>query len=117
KLDTDKKEKRVVAKIVWSIIAILLVLIVVFGVSAYNFYTSSIEPLDPKSTEEIQVEIPSGSSSADIARILEENNVIKSASVFNLYTRFNNESNIRAGYYVFTPAMDVDEVIDSLQAG
>jgi len=117
KLDTDKKEKSVVAKIVWSIIAILLVLIVVFGVSAYNFYTSSIEPLDPKSTEEIQVEIPSGSSSADIARILEENNVIKSASVFNLYTRFNNESNIRAGYYVFTPAMDVDEVIDSLQAG
>lgn len=117
KLDTDKKEKSVVAKIVWSIIAILLVLIVVFGVSAYNFYTSSIEPLDPKSTEEIQVEIPSGSSSADIARILEENNVIKSASVFNLYTRFNNESNFRAGYYVFTPAMDVDEVIDSLQAG
>lgn len=117
KLDTDQKEKSVVAKIVWSIIAILLVLLVVFGVSAYNFYTSSIEPLDPKSTEEIQVEIPSGSSSADIARILEENNVIKSASVFNLYTRFNNESNFRAGYYIFTPSMDVDEVIDSLQAG
>ncbi|MBM6613593.1 endolytic transglycosylase MltG [Desemzia sp. RIT804] len=117
KLKNEKKEKSVVTKIVLSIIAVLVILLVVLGVTAYNFYTSSIEPLDPASEDEIQVEIPSGSSPTNIARILEENGIIKSASVFNIYTRLNNEGEFKAGYYLMSPSMNVDEVIDSLQAG
>ena len=117
KLENEQKEKSVVTKIVLSIIAVLVILLVVLGVTAYNFYTSSIEPLDPASQEEIQVEIPSGSSPTNIARILEENGVIKSASIFNVYTRLNNEGQFKAGYYLLSPSMNIDEVIDSLQAG
>lgn len=117
KLQNEQKEKSVVTKIVLAIITVLVILLVVLGVTAYNFYTSSIEPLDPASKEEIQVEIPSGSSPTNIARILEENGVIKSASVFNVYTRLNNEGQFRAGYYLLSPSMNIDEVIDSLQAG
>lgn len=117
KLENDQKEKSVVTKIVLSIIAVLVILLVVLGVTAYQFYTSSIEPLDSASEEEIQVEIPSGSSPTNIARILEENGVIKSASVFNIYIRLNDEGEFKAGYYLLSPSMDIDEIIDSLQAG
>lgn len=117
RLKKEQKEKSVVTKIVLSIVAVLMVLLVVLGVSAYNFYTSSIEPLDPTSEEEIQVEIPSGSSPTSIARILEENGIIKSASVFNVYTRLNNEGQFKAGYYLMSPSMTIDNVIDSLQEG
>lgn len=117
RLKKEQKEKSVVTKIVLSIVVVLMVLLVVLGVSAYNFYTSSIEPLDPTSEEEIQVEIPSGSSPTSIARILEENGIIKSASVFNVYTRLNNEGQFKAGYYLMSPSMTIDNVIDSLQEG
>lgn len=117
KLKHQQKEKSVVSKIVLSIVAVLVILLVVLGVTAYNFYTSSIEPLDSASTEEIQVEIPSGSSPTNIARILEEDGIIKSASVFNIYTRLNDEGGFKAGYYMMSPSMNIEEIIDSLQDG
>lgn len=115
--ESDKKQKGLVSKIVLSIIAVLVILIVILGISAYNFYTSSIEPVNPNSTEEIQVEIPSGASPTDIAHILEEEGVINSASVFNIYTRFNDEEGFMAGYYALSPSMDMEEIIASLQQG
>lgn len=115
--ESDKKQKGLVSKIVLSIITVLVILVVILGISAYNFYTSSIEPLDPNNTEEIVVEIPSGASPTDIAHILEENGVINSASVFNIYTRLNDEEGFMAGYYEFSPSMDMEEIITSLQQG
>lgn len=115
--ESDKKQKGLVSKIVLSITAVLVVLVVILGISAYNFYTSSIEPLDPNNNEEILVEIPSGASPTDIAHILEESNIINSASVFNIYTRLNDEEGFMAGYYVFAPSMDMEEIITSLQQG
>lgn len=113
----EKKQKKLVTKIVLSIFAVLIILFIILGISAYNFYTSSIEPLNPSSEEEIQVEVPTGSSPTDIAHILEENGIINSASVFNIYTRLNDEANFKAGYYVFSPSMDMEDIVSSLQQG
>lgn len=109
--------KRTVQKIVFFIIAVLLLLLVILGVTGYRYFSNSLEPLDPTSEEIIEVEIPIGSSRADIARILEENGVINSAFVFNMYIRMNEEQGFQAGYYEFSPSMDPDEIIDSLQEG
>lgn len=113
----SQKTKRTVQKIVFFIVAILLLLLVVLGVSGYRYFTSSLEPLNPNSEEAVEVEIPMGSSRADIARILEENNIIKSAFVFNMYIRMNEEQGFQAGYYEFSPSMEPDEIIDNLQEG
>ena len=79
--------------------------------------TSSLEPLDATSSKEIQIEVPSGSSSADISRVLEKNKVIKSASVFRFYIKLNNKTDFQAGYYLLSPSMTLEEIIKSLQLG
>ncbi|MGB6177821.1 endolytic transglycosylase MltG [Carnobacterium sp.] len=117
KLVEREKEKKMVKKIVWSIVTILVTLLVIFGITSYQYVTSSLKPLDETSNEEIQIEVPSGSSSADISRILEKNKVIKSASVFRFYIKLNNETNFQAGYYLFSPSMTLEEIIQSLQEG
>lgn len=117
KLVEREKEKKMVKKIVWSIVTILVTLLVIFGITSYQYVTSSLQPLDETSNEEIQIEVPSGSSSADISRILEKNKVIKSASVFRFYIKLNNETNFQAGYYLFSPSMTLEEIIQSLQEG
>lgn len=116
-MSEPKKTKRTVQKIVFFIVAILLLLLVVLGVTGYRYFTTSLEPLNPESEEVVEVEIPMGSSRADIARILEDNNIINSAFVFNMYIRMNEEEGFQAGYYKLSPSMGPDQIIDRLQEG
>ncbi len=112
-----QKEKTLVKKIVLSIIAAFILLLVLFGVIGDRYVTTSLEPLDRENKTELVVEIPTGSSSKDIARILQDKGVIKSAIVFSYYIRLNNETGFQAGDYEFSPSMSLDSIIDQLQKG
>ena len=113
----DKQSTKTVRKIVLSIVSILVILIIVLFVSGYKYYTSSLEPLEPESNTDVPIEIPIGSSRTDIARILEENEIIKSAFVFNYHLRFTGEEGFQAGYYLFSPSMSTEEIVTQLQEG
>src|SRR5699024_8924665 len=69
------------------------------------------------SEEEIQIEIPLGSSTTEIAHLLEENGLIKSSSVFRFYIKFKNYSDFQAGEYTLTPALHLNEIVNELQNG
>lgn len=113
----NKQSTHTVRKIVLSIVSILIILLIILVVSGYHYYTTSLEPLEPESNEDVPVEIPIGSSRTDIARILEENNIIRSAFVFNYHLRFTGEEGFQAGYYLFSPSMSTDEIVWYLQEG
>ncbi|WP_035053485.1 endolytic transglycosylase MltG [Carnobacterium pleistocenium] len=112
-----QKEKKLVKRIVLSILAAFILLLILFGLIGYQYVTTSLEPLDEENKTEKMVEIPTGSSSKDIARILQDNGVIKSAIVFSYYIRLNNETGFQAGEYEFSPSMSLDLIIDQLQQG
>ncbi|MFD1038569.1 endolytic transglycosylase MltG [Virgibacillus byunsanensis] len=111
------EEARTVRRIVAIILISLILILVVGGISGYKYIKSALEPVDPTSEEDINVEIPMGSSSSDIGSILEEEGVIKDARVFRFYTKFKNESDFQAGEYTFTSSLSIDEVIESLKNG
>lgn len=103
-----------------KLIAFLLVLVVVFG--AYNFVSSyvkgNLEAVDIEDEAKIAVEIPSGSSTANIADILHENNLIKDTKTFKYYAKYTKkDSQLKAGTYVLSKSMDVDELLNSLTKG
>lgn len=111
------EEARTVRKIVAIIIFAIILIITIGGISGYNYIKSSLEPVDPSSDEQIQVEIPLGSSSSSIANILEESGVIKDSRIFRFYIKFKNQSNFQAGEYTFTPSNTIDEIIETLKSG
>lgn len=111
------EEASTVRKIVSIIIIAMVLIIIIGGISGYLYISSSLKPVDPDSDEEIAVEIPMGSSTSTIANTLEENGIIKDARVFRFYTKFNNITEFQAGEYTFTPAMNFNEIIESLQTG
>lgn len=104
-------------RIVLSITAAFIILVVLFGLIGYQYVTTSLEPLDKNDQTEKIIEIPTGSSSKDIAQILQNNNIIKSAIVFSYYVRMNNETGFQAGNYEFSPSMSLDTIISQLQEG
>lgn len=112
-----KNEDRVVHKIVWGVALALIIVGVIFGVAAYNYVKSSIEPLSPNSEDSVAVTIPNGSSNKMIGEILEQEDIINSGTVFNYYMKFNNQAGFQAGEYVFSPSMSLDEIASSLKEG
>lgn len=116
-LKKRSEDARTVRKIVTIVIISLVLILLVGGISGYMYVKSALQPVNFDSDKEIKVEIPMGSSTSDIASILEDKGIIKDARVFRFYIKFKNESNFQAGKYTFTPAMTLDQIIESLKSG
>ncbi|MBD8003656.1 endolytic transglycosylase MltG [Bacillus norwichensis] len=114
-------EKRSEAVIIRKIVAIITLtcsaLILIAALGIYIYIKSALKPVDSDSKKEIQVEVPIGSSTTSIGKLLEDKRVIKNASVFKYYVKFNNISGFQAGTYTFSPSMSLKEISQNLQTG
>lgn len=115
--DEKRARSRIVRRITVVILAIFLLVIGTGSALAYMFVKRSVEPIDPTSTETVEVEVPYGAGSGYIGELLEENGLVRSSTVFRLYTRFKNESSFQAGTYTLSPSLSLDELISTLKTG
>ncbi len=115
------KEKKNEVKIVRRIVFIIVLIILIGGgtalFSGYKYVKSALQPVDENSEEIIPVNVKIGSSLDSIAALLEENGIIQDARIFKYYAKFNNESDFQAGEYGLTKSMTLDELIESLKSG
>ncbi|HFI0462945.1 TPA: endolytic transglycosylase MltG [Streptococcus suis] len=111
------KEEFWTAKIVKIILLVCILLVLISGAGAYLWYSRSLEAVNPSATEVVEVEIPIGSSSLDVAHLLKDKDIIKNVDIFRFYMRSKNISDLQAGTYQFSQAMDADAVIAKLEEG
>ncbi len=97
------------------LIALVLILIVVLGgVSVFRDLTV---PANAKDTQVVSVEIPSGTSIAQMGVILEDKGLIRSHRAFKHYVKAKGVAEkIQAGTHQLSPSMTLEEVVSSLQA-
>ena len=112
-----RARNRIVRRITVVILAIFLLVIATGSALTYVFVKRSIEPIDPTSTETVEIEVPLGAGSGYIGELLEENGLVRSSTIFRFYTRFKNESSFQAGTYTLSPSQSIDELIETLQTG
>lgn len=117
KMIEQKKEVRIVRRIVFAIALVVLIIGLVGSRAVYKYITESLQPVDPDSEETIEVEIPIGSGLSSIAETLEDEGIIRNAKIFKYYAKFNNESQFQAGTYALSKSMTLDELIQSLKTG
>ncbi|SHN10055.1 endolytic transglycosylase MltG [Gracilibacillus kekensis] len=111
------KEASIARKIIILVLFLLTALIIFGGYTGYNYVKKGVSPVDPNSEETIDVTIPLGSSSSDIANILEDNGVINNSLIYRFYVKFNNISNFQAGDYALSPSMTLAEITSELETG
>ena len=110
-------EDRNSGKASFGLVLVLLIAVIIAG-AGYKYIHGIGEPLDSSSQEKISVDIPSGSGTAAIGRILEEDGVIKSARQFKIKSRMDkNDGKYRTGVYELSPSMDMDEIMQILMDG
>lgn len=114
---TQIEDAKVVRKIVFIIISSIILIMLIGGISSYLYISSALKPVDPKSEEKIEIEIPLGSSSSDIAKILEQNGIIKDQRIFRFYIKFKNYSGFQAGEYTLSPSLTLKDIVKEIQSG
>jgi len=95
----------------------LILIIVALGLTGTAlFVQTKINQLQKVSPQDIQ--IPNGASSKSIARILEANGIISSASIFAWYTRLSDQaSKLKPGLYHFEGTLNMTYVLNILTQG
>jgi len=95
---------------------ILLVIIgIVLGVGM--FFANGLHPVEARD-EPVLISVKPGMSSTQIARLLEDNGLIKNEFVFRYYLRINKQgSRFQAGDYSMKPGMELEEIVTMLNNG
>ncbi|MEA5057407.1 MAG: endolytic transglycosylase MltG [Anaerotignum propionicum] len=113
-----EKKRRRNRNIRWGIFLLIAVVIglLSFGLSK-SFMQSSVE--EPVLTgETVTVTIPEGASTADIAKILKENKLIKSTLTFRVSSRLDGfDGTYRQGTYEIDKGLNATQIMELLQTG
>ena len=115
--DQATKEQVVTQKIVRYLILGVVVLLLIVGLSGFWYFKSSLTPVDTQNTAKVEVTIPIGSGSKEIANTLEAQHIIKNAKIFSIYMKLKSVNGLQAGHYELSPSMSADDIIATLQKG
>ncbi len=102
-------------KIVLIVVLFVFVVVLISSVIGYLYVTSEIEGERNLGNSEVIVEVPEGASLQAISVLLNENNVIRSSTIFDLYIKITGDTgNVQYGPHSVTPEMSYSEIIDAL---
>ena len=108
-------------KIIIILTIIIIIILAISGSILYykNWYNNNLKAVSSeKNGKTIHIEIKPGTRTTEIAKILEENKIIKNANAFKIYLKLNKINNLQAGKYVFDNGKDnVGSVAKKLSNG
>ena len=108
----EEKPKKVLKtkfKVLISVVIILLLLVFIF-----IFLTG---PVNSRNKTLIDVEITQGTSTSKIADILKDKKLIRSKTMFKIYSKLGSSKSLQAGVYQFSQNMSLKEIVDELGNG
>lgn len=98
----------------------LLIFLIVLGsflillAAVYLFLAS---PVDRNSHEEVEIVVPSGTGVTGIAKILKENDLIRSELLFTVTVKSKGNLYLKASTYLFRKDMSMEDIISKLVSG
>ena len=99
------------------ILALVLGFVGLLLIASFAYYQYSVSPIDSSSKADIEVVIPEGMSTNNIAKTLKDRGLIKSELFFKVYLKLNNVSSLKASTYLLTKSMSLNEIVDALVKG
>ncbi|MDQ5873675.1 MAG: endolytic transglycosylase MltG [Acidobacteriota bacterium] len=101
----------------WRVVLLAAALLVV-GIAAFLRYRLEHPPGATPEAEEVVVDIPPGTSTAEIFRRLEAAGVVEDARLAEVYYRLHRRRTpLQAGEYEFSRPMPIDEIINRMGRG
>lgn len=93
-----------------------VVALTILIVTTCGYYKYMLSPVsNDKTIKDITIE--SGASSAEIAKILKDNNLIRNVNIFKLYIKINKKNSMKASKYSLSENMGVEKIVSILEKG
>ncbi|MEI8215584.1 MAG: endolytic transglycosylase MltG [Eubacteriales bacterium] len=100
------------------VIISIIVIALLFFATAFVYISNSSKPINPNNKAVVNLEIPKGSSSGEIARLLYDSKLIGNELVFKIKTKIGNYGSLyKAGYYSLNQSMSMDEIMNLIKKG
>lgn len=99
------------------VLALILGFIGLLLIGCFIYYQYSVSPIDKSSKANIEVIIPEGMSTANIAKTLYDKGLIRNELFFKVYLKLNNVSSLKASTYLLTKSMSMKEIVEELEKG
>lgn len=116
-LGSEKSKKPIKKRLLWWAIGVVAAIVLAFG-GLFGWYTFQLTPVDVGNTDKKVVKVEAGSTPNQIADLLQNEGVIRSATVFLWYTRFEGVQNsLQAGAYRLSPSESTQQVVEHLVSG
>ena len=99
------------------VLIVLLILVLAAGGAAGWMWYSMTQPYSGFGADGVFVDVPHGASSRMVARLLQQNGVIRNALAFKIYARRHPKRTLQAGEYFFNAPSTGSEVFWKLAKG
>lgn len=99
------------------ILAFILGFIGIILIATFAYYQYNVSPIDKSSNASIEVVIPEGMSTSNIAITLKDKGLIRSELFFKIYLKLNNVGSLKASTYLLTKSMSLEEIANTLVKG
>lgn len=104
-------------RIAFITLAIVLLALVLAGAGTAMYIAYALKPTEAADNE-VRITVPPGMGSGQIAKLLEENGLIRDAKVFRYYLIYKKEGGrFQAGEYAMRPGMELNEIIGKMNEG
>ncbi len=97
------------------VLPVVILVLVVAALGLGRFYTWATGAAGPKAP--VEVEVPAGASGSQVADLLQQRHVIRSAFGFRILARVKHSGAFDAGTYAFTTNMTATEALATLEKG
>ena len=112
----DYRSPRSAGRKIAIALGVILIALIAAGAAGYTWVQGQIDPGGEPGAE-VELEIPNGSTTEDIGRLLADNDVITSSTVWNYWTRLNDKGPYQAGFFVFRQNSSFDDAAAVLDQG
>lgn len=99
------------------VLALILGFIGVLLIGSFIYYQYNVSPIDKSSKANIEVVIPEGMSTTNIAKTLYDKGLIRDEFFFKVYLKLNNVSSLKASTYILNKGMSLKEIVLELENG
>ena len=95
----------------------LLIIILALLVAGGGWYTLGLMPVDPGNTEDVVVEIPSGTGASAIVGILDDAGLVKNRTCARINAKIGGYDSLQANTYIFNKGMSFKKIMNIINNG
>ncbi|WP_324824090.1 endolytic transglycosylase MltG [Sinanaerobacter sp. ZZT-01] len=113
----EKKSKRKKKKLNRVLLILASICMVSFA-AFFLFLEQAVKPIEAENTQAISVQIPTGTSTREIADILKDNGLIRNTAVFRLESKAKGyDGRYKAGEYILSKDMSMLKLMEKIISG